>query len=189
MIFESIVTTISAEGVVHIAPLGLHTHQRGFVISPFRPSRTLYNISATRCAVINACDDVRVFAGCLTGRKDWPTVPSQQILAPRLSAAIAHQEVEVVSVEDAESERPRFICEVRQRAQHGMFRGFNRAQAAVVEAAILVSRLHMLPAEKVDVEMAYLKIAIDKTAGDAEREAWGWLQTKIQNFRAEGIIK
>lgn len=189
MIFESIVTTISAEGAVHIAPLGVHTHERGFVIAPFRPSRTLENISATRCAVINACDDVRVFAGCLTGRKDWATEPAQHIRAPRLSAAIAHQEVEVVSVENADSERPRFICEVRHRAQHGMFRGFNRAQAAVVEAAILVSRLHMLPAEKIDVEMAYLQIAIDKTAGDAEHEAWGWLQEKIQSFRSEGIKK
>lgn len=189
MIFESIVTTISAEGVAHIAPLGVHTHERGFVIAPFRPSRTLENISATRCAVINACDDVRVFAGCLTGRKDWATEPAQHVRAPRLSAAIAHQEVEVVSVENAESERPRFICTVRHSAQHSAFRGFNRAQAAVVEAAILVSRLHMLPAEKVDAEMAYLQIAIDKTAGDAEREAWGWLQTKIQSFRAEDIKK
>jgi uncharacterized protein len=111
------------------------------------------------------------------------------VRAPRLSLAIAHQEVEVLSVENIESERPRFICEVRHSSQRSAFRGFNRAQAAVVEAAILVSRLHMLPAEKVDAEMAYLQIAIDKTAGDAEREAWGWLQAKIQSFRAEGIKK
>ncbi len=189
MIFETIVTTISPEGVVHIAPLGVHTHERGYVIAPFRPSRTLENITATRCAVINACDDVRVFAGCLTGRKEWATQPSQQIIAPRLSAAIAHQEVKVVNVENADSERPRFICEVRHSVQHSAFHGFNRAQAAVVEAAILVSRLHMLPAEKVKAEMAYLQIAIDKTAGDAEREAWGWLQEKLQNFRAESVHK
>ena len=64
------------------------------------------------------------------------------------------------------------------------FRGFNRAQAAVVEAAILVSRLHMLPAEKIDREMAYLAIAIDKTAGPAEREAWSWLVERIEQFRS-----
>ena len=59
--------------------------------------------------------------------------------------------------------------------QHQPFAGFNRAQAAIIEGAVLVSRLHMLPAEKIDAEMRYLQIAIDKTAGAAEREAWEWL--------------
>jgi hypothetical protein len=68
---------------------------------------------------------------------------------------------------------------------HGAFNGFNRAQAAVLECAILVSRLHMLPAEKIDAELKYLAIAIDKTAGPAEREAWSWLLERIEQFRAE----
>jgi uncharacterized protein len=37
----------------------------------------------------------------------------------------------------------------------------------------------MLPADKVNSEMAYLQIAIDKTAGAAEQEAWGWLQAAV----------
>jgi uncharacterized protein len=55
----------------------------------------------------------------------------------------------------------------------------NRAQAAVIEGAVLVSRLHMLPAEKIASEMAYLQIAIDKTAGSEEREAWSWLREAV----------
>jgi hypothetical protein len=57
--------------------------------------------------------------------------------------------------------------------------GFNRAQAAVVEAAILVSRLEMLPREKIKQEIAYLQIAVSKTAGAAEEEAWQWLMESI----------
>jgi len=49
----------------------------------------------------------------------------------------------------------------------------------VVEAAILTSRLDMLPRDKIMSEIAYLKIAIDKTAGPEEREAWEWLMDKI----------
>ena len=49
----------------------------------------------------------------------------------------------------------------------------------MLEGAILVSRLHMLPAAKVEGELRYLKIAIDKTAGEAEREAWGWLMAAV----------
>jgi hypothetical protein len=71
------------------------------------------------------------------------------------------------------------------RETHAPFAGFNRAQAAVVEGAILVSRLFMLPADKVDREMAYLQIAIDKTAGDAERAAWDWLVAAVARHRAD----
>ena len=68
---------------------------------------------------------------------------------------------------------------------HQSFQGFNRAQAAVIELAVLVSRLHMLPKEKVLSEMAYLQIAIDKTAGERELQAWCWLLDQVTNFYAE----
>ena len=38
MIRECIVTTLSEEGSVHIAPLGLIAEEGGFIIAPFRPS-------------------------------------------------------------------------------------------------------------------------------------------------------
>ena len=68
--------------------------------------------------------------------------------------------------------------------QHQPFKGFNRAQAAVIELAVLVSRLERLPKDKVLSEMAYLQIAIDKTAGERELQAWGWLVEKVENFYA-----
>jgi hypothetical protein len=49
----------------------------------------------------------------------------------------------------------------------------------VIEAAILASRMHMLPPEKIRSELAYLDIAISKTAGPRETEAWSWLREKI----------
>ena len=47
-----------------------------------------------------------------------------------------------------------------------------------------VGRLHLLPREKIEAELIYLQIAIDKTAGERELEAWGWLQAKIADFYA-----
>ena len=64
-------------------------------------------------------------------------------------------------------------------ATHAPFTGFNRAKAAVLELAILVSRLGMLPREKIETEIGYLTIAIEKTAGPEEKEAWGWLMEKV----------
>jgi uncharacterized protein len=55
----------------------------------------------------------------------------------------------------------------------------------VIEAAILASRLHMLPRDKVEAEMAYLAIAVGKTAGAAEQEAWNWLAEKVRQHYAD----
>jgi hypothetical protein len=48
---------------------------------------------------------------------------------------------------------------------------------------VLTTRLNMLPAEKVESEFKYLEIAISKTAGPREVEAWGWLMEKIMAWR------
>ena len=185
MIRETIVTTCDAGGRVHIAPLGLIEEEGGVIIAPFRPSTTLENLRSNPHAVANYSDDVLVFAGCLTGRRDWPVRPATKVPGVVLEQALAHDELVVVRVED-DPQRPRFHCSVVYAETHAPFRGFNRAQAAVVEAAILVSRLGMLPAEKVDRELEYLRIAIDKTAGPRERQAWEWLMQRISEHRSGG---
>jgi uncharacterized protein len=182
LIRETIVSTCAANGRVHLAPLGLIADGDSWIIAPFRPSTTLENLRAVPYAVANATDDVRVFAGCLTGRRDWPTVPADHVPVPRLAAALAHTELAVDAVTE-DDQRPRFHCRVVARGMHAAFAGFNRAQAAVVEAAILVSRLHLLSRAYVEGELARLAIAVDKTAGEGEREAWSWLQERV---RAEG---
>jgi hypothetical protein len=178
MIREIIVTTAGAAGSVHMAPLGLIADGDGWIIAPFHPSRTLDNLRAVPFAVANYTDDVRVFAGCLTGRHAWPAVASDEVPVQRLAGALAHAELAVERVTE-DALRPRFHCRVLRVVSHAPFLGFNRAQAAVIEAAILVSRLDMLPREKVEQEIAYLETAIAKTAGDAEREAWSWLMERV----------
>ena len=175
MIRESIVTTLGPDGGVHVAPIGVIVEANGLVIAPFRPSATLDNLLARKTAVVNYTDDVRVFAGCITGRKrDWPTRPAERIEGAVLEAALAHEELELTELRE-DPQRPRLACRTVHAATHAPFRGFNRAQSAVIEAAILASRLSLLPREKIERELAYLTIGLEKTAGRREREAWGWL--------------
>ena len=183
MIRESIITTLSAAGALHIAPMGVIWREGHPVLAPFRPSRTLDNLLENPHAVINHTDDVRLFAGCLTGRRDWPVGPAEKVPGAVIEGALSHQEIAVEGVED-DPVRPRFRCRVVHQAAHRTFLGFNRAQAAVIEGAILISRLELLPMEKIDREMAYLAIAVDKTAGAAEREAWNWLEERLGEFRS-----
>ncbi|CAE6781305.1 hypothetical protein R69658_05263 [Paraburkholderia aspalathi] len=183
MIHETIVTTAACDGRPHIAPMGARYEGEFIILSPFRPSVTLDNIVASRAAVLNFTTDVRIFAGCVTHRAtDWPTLAASRVASVRLAESLAHAELELDELRD-DKERPVLRMKCVHRENHTPFAGFNRAQAAVVEGAILVSRIFMLPADKVDREMAYLQIAIDKTAGDAERTAWGWLTAAIARHR------
>ena len=183
LIIETIVTTINTLGAAHIAPLGIIAEGTSWILAPFHPSTTLANLRGTPFAVANLTDDVRVFAGCLTGRRDWPLAASRVVSVPRLANANAHLELEVEQVRD-DPQRPRFVCRVAHRASHRPFEGFNRAQAAVIEGAVLISRLHMLPQAEIEADLARLAIVVRKTAGAAEAEAWGWLIEKATHFFA-----
>lgn len=182
MIRETVVTTRAEDGHIHIAPMGVREEGEYLLLAPFRPSRSLDNMLRDRCAVINYTDDVRIIAGCLTGRWQWPLCPASRINGMRLKDTLAHTEVLVEQVEDDEL-RPRLLCRPVHEEQHAAFRGFNRAQAAVLEAAVLVSRLQMLPWKKIRSEIEYLAIAIDKTAGPHEQQAWEWLMEAITQYR------
>lgn len=182
VIFETVVTTLSTEGVAHVAPMGIRYRDDEVVLMPYRPSTTLDNIAATGHAVLNIVVDTRVFAGSVTGRKVWDTLPAERITGVRLACALSHVELRLVSRQD-EEQRTVLRLERVHEAVHAPFTGINRAQAAVVEGAVLVSRLNMLPPAKVDSEMAYLQIAIDKTAGPEEREAWDWLREAVAKHR------
>jgi hypothetical protein len=181
LIYETVVTTLSPEGAVHVAPMGARYLGDTVVLMPFKPSTTLDNIIRTGHAVLNTLTDVRVIAGCVTGRKHWPTLPAERVPGVRLAAALGHAELRL-SGHDDHPQRPVLHLARVHQASHGWFDGLNRAQAAVVEAAVLVSRLRLLPADKIRAEMTYLRIAIDKTAGPLEHEAWGWLQDAVEAF-------
>jgi len=173
---EIILVTQHADGRPHIAPMGVRDQDDRVLVAPFRPSATLDNLLRDRRAVISCTDDVRVYAGCLSGRRDWPLEPVHGGF--RLRDALSHESLALSTVEE-DRLRPRLTCTVTEAAQHRPFRGFNRAQAAVLELAILASRLDRLSRGKIIQEMGYLEIAMGKTAGPRELEAWRWLAAKV----------
>ncbi len=179
MIQETIVTTTNQQGEVHIAPMGIHTAGDEFIILPFRPSITLDNILENKSAVINYCDDVRIFAGCLTGHSEWPTQKAKKVKGYYLTDALARSEIELTHVDD-DSVRPKLFCKMMYQSNHASFKGFNRAQFSVLEAAILLSRISRLSQAKINAELEYLHIGFNKTAGPKERQAWTWVTKAIE---------
>jgi len=184
VIYETVVTTVSTHGVPHVAPMGVRYQGEWVVLMPFKPSTTHDNIIANGHAVLNLITDTRVFAGCVTGRKTWPLVPADKIAGSRLACALGHLELRLAERRE-DAQRPALLMARVHEVAHGPFIGFNRAQAAVIEGAVLVSRLHMLAPDKITTEMNYLQIAIDKTAGPEEHEAWGWLREAVAQHQAQ----
>ena len=186
MIHEVIVTTINKDKKVHIAPMGvkiLQSDSKKLVqISPFKPSQTLNNILETKIATVNFIDNVKVFSGIVTGeKKDWELEVSDDKCAPHLQNTNTHMNVKVSEDHD-DPVRPRIICEVINEQIHRPFLGFNRAQFSVIELAVLSTRLGRIDDNKIKDEMKYLKIGIDKTAGKNEKEAWEWIEKKINIY-------
>jgi uncharacterized protein len=189
MIFETIIISADLAGKPHITPFGVKYESENIIISPYKPSTTLENILVTKCATMNLTDDVRVFAGAVCKNDYLPELQATNTQAnnheaPRLADCLAHIELELIEVRD-DATRPQLVMKKVAEFNHKPFSGFNRAQAAVIELAVLVSRLHLLPREKIQTEINYLQIAIDKTAGEREQQAWGWLIEKIEHFYAE----
>ena len=188
MIHEVIVTTISKNNIIHIAPMGIKIIENNIIISPFRPSQTLDNLVFNNKATINFTDDVRVFAGIVTKiKKDWRTIGyDTDENVPHLAETNTHYCVEAKEFMDDEK-RPNIICDIIDQKTHRPFMGFNRAQFSVIEASVLVSRLGMISIEKIIQEIQYLKIGIDKTSGDKEKEAWEWIEKKISDFQSKKV--
>ena len=186
MIHEVIVTTINKDKKVHIAPMGvkiLQSDSKKLVqISPFKPSQTLNNILETKIATVNFIDNVKVFSGIVTEeKKDWELEVFDDKFAPHLQNTNTHMNVEAREEHD-DPVRPRIICEVINEQIHRPFLGFNRAQFSVIELAVLSTRLGRINDNKIKDEMKYLKIGIDKTAGKNEKEAWEWIEKKINIY-------
>lgn len=170
MIIESILTSMDAGGALNCAPMGVEWDEETIVIKPFVDTTTFRNLRATGAAVVNLTDDVMLFAQGATGNVIFPHGPAAVIQGAVLDAACAWREVMVTSVDDSPP-RSRIVTRVVHRGVRREFLGFNRARHAVLEAAILATRTHLIPAADVRAEFARLQVIVDKTAGPRELAA------------------
>ena len=179
MIIESIFTSTDATGQVNCAPMGVEWGEETIVVKPFLETTTFRNLRATGAGVVNLTDDVLLFAEGAIGTAVFPHHPAVAVTGVVLDAACSWREVEVVSVDDTPP-RSRIVTRVVHRGFRREFLGFNRARHAVLEAAIVATRTHLLPPEQVRAEFERLRVIVDKTAGPREQEAMALLERHVQ---------
>ena len=71
------------------------------------------------------------------------------------------------------------MAKVTDRGVLREFLGFNRAQHAVLEAAILATRIHLTGAAAILAEYDRLQVAVDKTGAAAEQRAFAFLRSHV----------
>ena len=180
---ETIVTTKNIDNTIKISPLGIYIDENILRIKPFKPSISLDNILRNKSGVINYVDDVRVFASCIVKNDiKIELTKVDKIDCSRIKSAVSHTEFIIDHVKD-DNLRPTIICKPVNEEIHRMYYGLNRAKSAVLELCILASRLGIIDDEKIKNEIKYLNIAIKKTAGRNELEAWKWLNDYINTYR------
>ncbi len=178
MILEGLVTTLDADGTPHLAPMGprvIGDFER-LLLRPFPTSHTYRNLAQRREGVFHVTDDVLLLAKAAVGKANLPEIrPAEQIRGNILANACRAYEFRVESIDDS-GERIHIEAGIVRTHRLRDFWGFNRAKHAVIEAAILVTRLHLIPPEEVEADFRKLKVWVDKTGGDAEREAFQFLE-------------
>lgn len=182
-ILESIVTTVAADGAVNVAPMGVEWGDQTIVLKPFLDTTTYRNVIATRTAVVNLQDDVRVFARAAISNPQYSTEPAVVVRGVVLADCCSWRELEAIAV-DSTPPRSRIEMRVVHRGIKREFIGFNRARHAVLEAAIHATRLHLLPRQTIESEIERLQVIVDKTAGPNEHEAMALLVDFIRSHYA-----
>ncbi len=184
MIIETIITTVDGQGAVNVAPMGVEWGEEEIIVKPFLETVTFRNISQTRQAVVHVIDDVLLFARAAVSTVDPPLEPARTIRGFVLRDACSWRELRVRHL-DATPPRARITTDVVHREVRREFLGFNRARHAVLEAAILATRTHLIPAEKIHEEIARLRVFVDKTAGPREHEAMSFLESFLRSAAAQ----
>jgi uncharacterized protein len=182
MIIESIITTLDSQGAINVAPMGVEWGEDVIVVKPFLETTTFRNIQATGAAVVNLTDDVLLFARAAISNPQYPVGPATVIRGAVLDAACSWRELEVRSI-DATPPRSRIETRVVHHGTRREFLGFNRARNAVLETAILSTRLHLIPRAEIEADLAKLQVIVNKTAGPREFEAMELLTDFIRTSR------
>ena len=181
-LLEGIVTTLDADGSPHIAPMGpiVDAGFNWLLLRPFRTSATFANLKRSGQGVLHVTDDVELLARAAVGRlKQLPrVVRAEAVEGVILADACRWYAFRVDSLDDRD-DRTRIVARVVDRGRMRDFFGFNRAKHAVVEAAILATRIGLLEPEHIRSELARLVLLVEKTGGRQERRAFSLLEQYV----------
>ncbi len=190
MILEGLVTTINSTGTVNIAPMGprVDAAMQRLVLRPFQTSATFQNLRERGEGVFHVTDDVLLLSRAAIEKiaPHEATAAAAVVNCPRLIDCCRWYEFRVRSL-DTLAERAEIVVDVVFSGSLRDFFGFNRAKHACLEAAILATRIGVLPAAEISAEMARLAPWVEKTGGEQEVAAFALVKRFIDDAQCHQL--
>ena len=182
MIIETIFSTTDEGGKPNFAPMGLVWGEEFITVLPFRNTRTCRNLAASGYGVANLSDDVLAYVRCGLYKEVLPNFPAKIVPGAVFSGTCSWRELEVVSKRGS-GDRAELRCHVLYKGRQRSFLGFCRAANAVIEAAILATRLEIYARKTLDEKLKYYMKIVEKTGGDSEKRSIQLVQEFINRER------
>ncbi len=178
MIIEGILTTRNPDGSAHLAAMGpiINAEQDQFRLRPYPDTTTFANLTRESNAVFHITDDASLIAAIAIkcAPAAVPMTHAATCLGHVLRDCCQHFELRVSEVHPAP--KVEFACELTHRAFHRPFLGFCRARHAVLEAAILATRVPYLPHDLIRSEYKKYTRIVEKTGTRSDAESMTMLQ-------------
>jgi hypothetical protein len=176
VIIEGLITCASEHGP-HVSALGpvVDAELTRWTLRPFQTSRIFALLRSNPTCVFHVIDDALPIVRLVLGQEPQVTFERSESGGWIIREACHWYQLEVQSW-DLRTERSEAQA---RRVDHGVLRpfwGWNRAKHALLEAAILISRSHLVPRAELDAALDALRLPIEKTAGEREIEAWQLIQ-------------
>ena len=175
---------------VNISPMGpiVDTQLNLFVFRPYQTSTTYKNLKRTGQGIYHITDDVNLFAQSALGTPDPlpPLTPSTDVEGKILANCCRWYAFEVNSIDD-QHQRTQIVATTKANGRNRDFIGFNRAKHAVLEAAILATRLHILPPAEIQTDLHRLATHVAKTANATDQQAFDFLRKHIEHTLATHV--
>lgn len=177
-------TTVCEDGTINISPMGavVDLQMQQMLFRPYQTSVTFANLRRTGHGIFHVTDDVLLIARAAVDQIDMQPVllPLPGSMGFALKDACRWYAV-AVDVFREQSTPAQVQCRVLEVRRQRDFFGFNRAKHAVLEAAILATRIEFLPAAHILSELERLTSPVEKTGGEEENEAFTFLAEYIRD--------
>ncbi len=173
MITEGIIATTAVSGKPHFSAMGpvLDWSEKTIELRPFQPSTTLTNLQQNPVGVFHLIDDATMFSTLVVDNQfefEYQRTPSAKGF--RLVDCIRWFEFEVKRI-DLTTNRANITAGITEHGTINPFRGFNRANHAILEAAILATRIDFIPWAHIESEFERLAEIVKKTGGRRQIDA------------------
>lgn len=190
-LLEGIVTTLNEGGSPHITPMGpiVDASFSQILLRPYRTSTTYQNLKRTGEGVLHVTDDVELFARAAVSKIDTTPrlFPAKAVEGAILADACRWHAFRVDSIDDSD-DRVEIVATIVEYGRMRDFFGFNRAKHAVIEAAILATRIEWLDVSHIRAEFARLAVIVEKTGGYQEHAAFTILDEYVREQTAAKAV-